>query len=448
MSKYFDNEQFKLEIDFSDVTGLSNYVITTLPNTGYIQTINTNITDGNRGDNPLGNMSSGRCYVSLFDNNDTVNPMNTSSVYAGYMTPGRKATLYKSADGETWTRYFGGTITNWQGSFKDGLHNITSITIEDDLNMIGLLDVSELSYSGGTAAEALEAIFTAFGLTSSDYDIDSSLSNIAYTQLKSPARRTINDILYRSLTYIQIKQNGKIYVKPLTPNAPSSADYELTADDVGNTEPINTSAVNFSKVKVAYTSGEGLNYQLIASKSDLKLNNGVNTVILDTLAKAFSIESVCVTVNEGLSQQSYTDITYEASDSLISIQINATLDEEKTGRVQVYGLIKGDSTDNYITVNLPQSSTGVLAETFIYESSNILTEAAATTLANQIAAFIISLRKQVKIKTSFVTPDLEVGDTVSLTNISSTYNGTYRVSAVELEYGETYNVGFTLLKLA
>mgnify|MGYP003291298794 CR=1 FL=1 len=448
MSTFFEAENFKIVIDFSDVTGLSDYVATTLPGEQYIQTVNTETNDGNRGDNPLGNMCSGRCYVSLFDNDDTVNPMNELSVYAGYMTPGRKATVYKSADGENWTRYFGGIITNWQGSFKDGLHNVTTLTIEDDLNSIGMMDVSNVVYTGATAAAALAAIFTAYGLISSDYVIDSSLNSIPYSQLKSLARQTINDICYRALAYIQIKQDGKIYVKPLIQAAPQVADYELTGNDIGPLTPINTSAVNFNKVKITYTTEGGLAYQLIASQTDIEILNGINNIVLDSLAKIYSIEGVSVTIDEEDAPQEYNDITYTAGDNNITVTIDATLDNAKTCRIDVYGLVEGGTQTKAVIIDLPNSSTGSQAETFEYNSNSIMNQTTATTLANRIAAYIEDLRKQIKIQTSFATPDLEVSDTVELSGISATYDGLYRVSAVSLEYGETYNVGFTLLKIS
>lgn len=448
MGTFFESENFKIVIDFSDVTGLSDYVATTLPGEQYIQTVNTDTNDGNRGDNPLGNMCSGRCYVSLFDNDDTVNPMNELSVYAGYMTPGRRATVYKSTDGETWTRYFGGIITNWQGSFKDGLHNVTTISIEDDLNSIGMMDVSNVAYTGATAAAALAVIFSAYGLSSSDYVIDSSLNSIPYSQLKSPARQTINDICYRALAYIQIKQDGKIYVKPLIQSAPQTADYELTGSDIGPLTPVNTSAVNFSKVKITYTTEGGLAYQLIASQTDIEILNGVNNIVLDALAKIYSIESVSVTIDEEDAPQDYNDITYAAGDNNVTVTIDATLDNAKLCRIDVYGLVEGGTQTKAVIIDLPNSATGVLAETFEYNSYSIMNQTTATALANSIASYIEDLRKQIKIQTSFATPDLEVSDTVELSGISATYDGIYRVSAVSLEYGETYNVGFTLLKIS
>jgi hypothetical protein len=311
-----------------------------------------------------------------------------------------------------------------------------------------MMDVSNVAYTGATAAAALATIFTAYGLTSSDYVIDSSLNSIPYSQLKSPARQTINDICYRALAYIQIKQDGKIYVKPLIQSAPQVADYELTGNDLGPLTPINTSAVNFSKVKITYTTEGGLAYQLIASQTDIEILNGVNNIVLDSLAKIYSIESVSVTIDEEDAPQEYSDITYTAGDNNITVTIDATLDNAKTCRIDVYGLVEGGTQTKAVIIDLPNSSTGTQAETFEYNSYSIMNQTTATTLANRIAAYIEDLRKQIKIQASFATPDLEVSDTVELSGISTTYDGIYRVSAVSLEYGETYNVGFTLLKIS
>lgn len=448
MSTFFENELFKMVISFDDVNGLSDYEVETpsdTPSSKYIQTVKANLSDGNRGDNPLGNMSSGRCYISLFDDDDTVNPMNSESEYSGYMTPGRRATVYKSKDGETWSRYFGGLITDWQGSFKDGLHNITTIKIEDDLNTIGAMDISDLVYTGSSAADALMTIFAAFGISPSNVVLDSSLLNIPYTHLLSPARRTINDICYQALTYIQIRQDGKIYVSRLNSFITSHV-YNVTGDDIGNTEPTKTAAVNYNKVKVTYLSGDDLTYQLIASKSDIVLENGNNTILLDAVSKPFTIESVSLTVNEGVAAQEYNDVTYSTADNLITVNINAVLDSSKTGRLRVYGLTKGGAATSQVTVSLPDSTTGILAETYEYNNNNVIASQEATQMANRIANFILSLRKQIKIGTSFLSPDIQVGDIIILSDISPTYNGTYRVSEINFEYGDTYNVGVTLLK--
>lgn len=471
MSTLYSSEQYKLIIDFSDVEGLTNYVVQTgedrlsppsfdVDNPDatwtpgqlsgkYIQALHTQFSDGNRGDNPLGNMMSSRAYVTAFDSTDAINPMNTSSSYYGHMVPGRKAAVYKSVDGSTWSHYFDGFITNWQGSFKDGYYGEVAITIEDQLNSIGMMNVTDLAYTGSNAEDALTAIFTAFGLSSSDFVIsaDLNLNAIPYSALRSPARNTINDICYKALAYISIKQDGKIYVEPLIQAAPLSADHEITANDIGPLTPTNTSAVNFAKVRVDYTSGDGLSYQLLASQTDIKLLNGVTNIVLDSFGKIYSVESVSLTINEEDTPQTVNDVQYSAGDTRITITVDATLDNEKLAKVDVYGLAIGGTQTKSVTITLPNSAIGVQSDTFDYTASAIMTAADAQQLATKIGNFILSLRKQIKIDKTTLSSDVQVGETIEISDVSATYDGVYRVSAVNLEYGETYNVGVTLLKL-
>jgi hypothetical protein len=472
MSTFYEDEQFKLIIDFSDVTGLSDYEAMTgapakeLPpfdpehpdepwthsddsTEKYIQTIHKKSASGNSGSNPIGHMASATLYISVFDDEDTINPMNESSAYAGHMTPGRKVQLLKSTDGTNWSSYFKGFITNWQGSFKDGYYGITTITATDLLNNIGVMDLSAVSYTGENAKQALEAIFTAYGLTSSDYVIDNSLNlqSIAYASLKSPARQTINDICYKAIARVVMKQDGKIYVEPLIITAPVTADHVLTANDIGPLTPVNTNAVSFSKVKVSYLSGDGLAYQKIASQTDIKLINGVTEIVLDSLEKIYSVDDVDITINEESAPQEYNSITYRASDNSVTVSVNATLDGEKSARIDVYGLVAGGTQTKSVSVDISGSAIGAQASTFEYNSSSIMTTVTATALANKLADYIRSLRKQIEIQQTTLSSDVEVGDTVQIIGVSTTYNGMYIVSAVSLENTEDYNVSITLLKL-
>ena len=132
MNTIWNNEQYKLVIDFSDA-GLPDYEVTT--NSGltdsFIHSIDATFTDGNRSSNPLGFMYSSQTYVYVYDNEDLINPFNIQSKYYSYMTPGRKATLYKMVNSGEWKRYFAGNITTCNGSFENGPHGLVIIHIEE-----------------------------------------------------------------------------------------------------------------------------------------------------------------------------------------------------------------------------------------------------------------------------------------------------------------------------
>lgn len=473
MSTLYTDIYFKLVIDFSDIEGLSDYEVISgaaaheappfdptnpdepwtheVSNTvRFIRSLHFTDSSGSSSADPVGHMMSSNIYISVFDDEDTINPMNDSSDYAGHMTPGRKITVYKSTDRETWQPYFKGFVTNWQGSFNDGYYGDAQISASDALNNLGQLDVSDVAYAGSTALQALQAIFTSYGLTSADYVIDNSLglSSLAYTALKSPARQTINDICYKSLARVTMKQDGKIYVEPIIIPAPVEADHILIPEDCGPVTPTNTDAVSYSKITVTYTAADGLVYQQLASQTDITLVNGISQIVLDTIGKVYSIESIDLTINEESAPQEYNSVTYTASEQSIVITVDAVLDNEKTATIKVYGLTAGGMQTKEVSANIEGSAIGSQAGTFTYQSTTIMDATSATALANSLASYIISLRRQIQIKQTSLSPDVEVGDTVELTGISSTYNGMYVVSKTDFEYSETVNMGLTLLKLS
>lgn len=482
MSTLFTDIYFKLIIDFSDLDNVPDYEVITgavqkeLPpfdpehpdvpwthaadsKVKFIRSLHLTDVAGCSGSNPIGHMASSNIYISVFDDKDTINPMNNNSIYANHMIPGRKITVLKSTDRTNWLPYFKGFVTNWQGSFNDGYYGDAQISAADMLNSIGQQDMTGVSYTGTTALQALQTIFENYGLTSNDYVIDSSLglSSLACATLKSPARVTINDICDKSLARVAMKQNGKVYVEPLIIPVPASADHVLIPEDCGPVTPTNTNAVSYSKVKVTYTSADGLSYQKLASQTDIKLVNGLNTITLDTgshdsasttyAPKIHSVENINLTVNEESAPQEYTSITYKAGDTSVVVEVNAVLDGEKSASIDVYGLAVGGIQQKEAVVDIAGSSIGDQAATFTYNSSVLMTSITAAQLATKLANYITSLRKQIQLKQTSLSPDAEVGQTVELTGVSDTYDGVYVVSKTDFEYAETVNMGLTLLKL-
>ena len=471
MSSEFDNEQYKLIIDFSDV-GLANYEVTTggaqreLPPFSpdnpdapwthgtegvqkYINKISTRMTAGASDSDPLGHLTSSQCFLYVFDEDDTINPMNSGSVYFGYMAQGRKAKVLRTDDGgTTWTQYFVGFITNWQGSYKDGCCGPVSLAIADPISSIGRFATTELDYHGSTALDALQAIFTAYGLTANDYviDPDLQLNTLQCTALMSPARNTINDICYRSLACVQMKHDGKIYISKLYSPMETTPDWVVTCEDLGPITPLISNAVRYSVVKVNYTAAGGLAYKLLASQSDITLSDGVNKITLDAFDKIYSVESVDITVDEGFSPQEYNSVTYSAGENNINVTIDAELDNEKTARIDVYGLTAGGTQQK--TELMPINGEVLYTDTtsaFEYNATDIMDDVEAHNLAAELAAYISTLRKRVEISQTNLSSDIEVGDVISISGIVSYYDNQYRVQEVVMEYGETYNVKLVLV---
>ena len=112
-----------------------------LNNVNYIESASFSLKDGNTNVNPLGINESSVLYLKLYDVDDYLSPLNTSSPYYGKMNNGVEIDMFISYDGSTWSDYGVWFVTSWSGGYSIGGHDMTSITCEDRINVIGNMDL-------------------------------------------------------------------------------------------------------------------------------------------------------------------------------------------------------------------------------------------------------------------------------------------------------------------
>lgn len=454
-------EEFKFVIDFSDEEETTdNYVITTLDHADKIITnLSGSFLDAIRNTGRISSMSSSDIEVTIYDFDDTLSNSNPNSPYFNKLVEGRKVHVYKceydpneTAEDQDWQSYGTWYLKDSPVTgFEEGTNNVAILSLSDVLDQLGGMDMTNAAYNGSTAQAALEFIFTAFGLTSSNWNIDSSigLSSIPYTYLQEGrASNTINDISTLSLMYVTVGHDGKIYVRNGLELSSASVDHNL-GSDFGPIEAIPSQVASFSKIKISAPDGDGRIYQELAEENQATIENGDNTYDISLKLDIISIEDVTVDITGTATDYPIiSDLSWEASQNNINIHITADIQEAVEGNIKVFGLAKSGREMKTQTIDIPGGSTSTHAETYEYTASNFITNAEMLAIAEKIKLFIMSLRTQIVIGTSLLSADIQVGDIAQISGVSDTYNGKYRISEFKFERSQdSYNTSLTLVKL-
>lgn len=454
-------EEFKFVIDFSDEEEITdNYVITTLDHTDKIITnLSGSFLDAIRNTGRISSMSSSDIEVTIYDFDDTLSNSNPNSPYFNKLVEGRKVHVYKceydpdeTIEDQDWQTYGTWYLKDSPVTgFEEGTNNVAILSLSDVLDQLGGMDMTNAAYNGSTAQAALEFIFTAFGLTSNNWNIDSSigLSSIPYTYLQEGrASNTINDISTLSLMYVTVGHDGKIYVRNGLELSSASVDHNLESN-FGPIEAIPSQVASFSKIKISAPDGDGRIYQELAEENQATIENGDNTFDISLKLDIISVEDVTVDITGNATDYPIiSDLSWEASQNNINVHITADIQEAVEGNIKVFGLAKSGREMKTQTIDIPGGSTSTHAETYEYTASNFITNAEMLAIAEKIKLFIMSLRTQIVIGTSLLSADIQVGDIAQISGVSDTYNGKYRISEFKFERSQdSYNTSLTLVKL-
>lgn len=454
-------EEFKFVIDFSNEDpALDDYVITTLDtNEKIITNLSADFIDAIRNTGRISALSSSNMEVTVYDYNDYLSNSNPNSPWVNKLVEGRKVHVYKceydpneTIEDQDWQPYGTWYLTEPPISgFEEGVNKTSTILLADVLDQLGGMDMTNAAYNGSTAQAALEFIFTAFGLTSSDWNIDSSigLSSIPYTYLQEGrASNTINDIATLSLMYITVGHDGKIYVRNGLELSSATVDHDLESN-FGPIDALSSQVSSFSKIKINAPDGDGRIYQELAEENQATIENGDNTFDISLKLDIISIEDVTVDITGNATDYPIiSDLSWEASQNNINVHITADIQEAVEGNIKVFGLAKSGREMKTQTIDIPGGSASTHAETYEYTASNFITNAEMLAIAEKIKQFIMSLRTQIVIGTSLLSADIQVGDIAQISGVSDTYNGKYRISEFKFERSQdSYNTSLTLVKL-
>ena len=478
MGTFWNKEQFKIVIN-ADNGELPYTVYTDSRLNGADKAVvayNFEFKDSSSNVLNLFEAASSTAYLDIFDANETLCPVNRQSDYYGKLVPGTSVNIYIAeyiatleVDEETgeyidsydWESYGTWYVTSLTNSFEDGHGREVSIGLEDMLNPILATDISELVYSGTTAYDALTAVISAGilsllpGATPSSYltidaDVLAELNNLSYTTLKPyTAASTINDILKLVAACCTVTHAGKIHIRKLIQYAPATADIDF-GNKVGALATTITNSVNYGKVTVRSASADNVSYTRIVSnfKPENPLASGSNVITIDLPDDVQTIEAVYVDAQGLADGDEILSVNFTLKQSQLVVTIVTSLTQELLATIDVYGLMPSGQAFEETTVNIGGSTQlAQYSDVYTYSTSSLLNAEERTAVAESLANVIVGLREKVTIRTAMLSPDIEVGDVVTLSDISEIYDGFYRIVTLTIEYSSTYNTTATLLKL-
>ena len=388
--------------------------------------------------------------ISILDYDGHLNPLNTQSPYYGYMCQGLKVLAYvgdyaANVEDYIWSEYGTWYVAHWKGGMNLG--GVTAVTIDCDdlLSEISAFDLSNTEYSGSTAAQAMTAVLTAVGLTSSDYTIDSNLDlTFQYTKLKLTAAQTLNDILTLARGYCTIKHNGKITFTSLGQVASYADTYHLDQEPGPLTQTM-TTAVNYNRIIVKYPNGSNSQLAKIISNSAASISDGSNEIKLTLPKGVLSIEAVRIKLSGCADNDKLNDISYILSGEELTVTVSATLQSAKMGYIDVYITTPTSEATNEVSASLDGISSNA-SYAYEYNARFVTDKEEAQDIANSLAEAFKHMRILVSCGTSMLSPHINVGDTIEISGISDEYDGVYALVSFGIDMNESYNTSIKLLK--
>lgn len=416
----------------------------------FIYSASFSLNEGNSNVNPLGVNTSNTLNMQIYDNNDSLSPANTDSIYAGKIVNGVEVDLFISYDGIDWSPYGIWYTTNWSGSFDNGRYNVVSVSLEDKLNTIGNYEIPSLpAYGNVVVGSLIKSVFNSLGINDDGYYLEPSLNlTLLYgVTIGTKVREFLNNICQLLFARVTIDRTGKILIIPALNVYSTGNELVLNSYDLGSLQNKNTSNINYNEICVKYLSPEVTSRETLFKDNNHKLVVGTNIINdIKFESKVLSVENVeCLytsanntAIIDGLHYQAYQD----------GIAITIVLNGEDIDDCQLIGEgIVVNNIQKNVVVNVDNASI-IGGTTFNFDTKQMMVLSQATQIANNLKAYLSAISKNVIMSGSVLTPMLYTGDKITIQNTSSMYDGVYKVIALNIKFGESYSLDFTLIRLS
>ena len=444
----WNGEPIKVNIYFeSDDVYTVSTVSNGLEADSFIKKISFAMSEGNNKVNPLGIATSNRISLQIYDKDDNLSPMNKSSIYYGKILNGIKIEVFISYDGEEYVPYGIYYATSWSGNFGEGWHGLVSISAEDKINTIGNLEINDIQdYSDLTALGAIKNVMKALDISEDDYYIDPAIdTNITYGIIQGgKARNFLNNVCQLLLARVIVDRNGIIKFVPALDVYNTFNEIELGSGDLGSLSNKNNTNINYNKVSIKYLDAGSVSDELLFNDGNHALTTGMNVINDIRLRfRALSIEQVWVVYS---GDAVIEDIEYVGYQSGIQLRINVSGGNIDECVIKGRGIVV--STEDK-SVTIPVFLENVLGGmTFEFDTKQMMDSARAYIIGAAIANYLNVVNKNVEVSGTAITPKLDLGDKVIIKDTDTMYDGTYKVTAMNIEFGENYSLSATLIRLA
>ena len=450
-NKYWQGEPLKAVIKFDENTEYTVFTNTEqTSDSNWIYKASFSLSEGNNKVNPLGISTSNRVTLQIYDKDDSLSPANTKSTLYGKVVNGVEIDLYISYDlGETYESYGIFYATSWDGMFSEGWHGMINLSAEDKLNTIGNYDLPELpAYANVQAGDLIANVFKGIGISTSEYTIDPAINKELYYGVAQggKVRDFINNICQLLFARVIIDREGIIRFVPALSFYNNCNEITLEGEDTGSFQNKNNNNINYNKLSVKYLLAGDTSRATIFSDNNHNLIVGENKINDITFRnKVLSIEQVECIIDSKENNANIESMHYQGYQDGIEITIKLSGEATTNCLIQGEGIVVSTTSKN-VTVTVDNTSV-IGGSTFEFDTKQMMSESQATEIANNLKEYMSKISRNVIMQGTALTPKLYVGDKVTIENTDTMYDGTYKIVALNIEFGENYSLSSTFIRL-
>lgn len=460
-------------VAYAGSSGMSNYAV--------VSDFNFDFIDSNCDVNMLGVSQSSTACISIYDIYNRLNPGNSSSPYYGCLLDGVHVEIYISDEVDenydigddrhfVWTKYCDWYTTNFEAELGDGGMMPVRISLQDRLNIIGGMEVTfedgeQEALAGLTGVAILRAVLNNVKwwntslmqyvnlVENTDYVILIEDTDDIFGITKgSLVREVINNVCQTLLARAYIRHDGKIYIESFD-HAHTSNTWQIT----GQNSLVSSLTGNniYSDVCVKYYKKNQLKSSVIASQEiddmssedttvDMFVSFSRNVASIDTADVMYNVDPE----NENPESLMIDSIYYKGWNRGANVRINLKESETpytiKEASLVMTGMVADGEPKESNHYNINTDTKTVTSMTLYYNANQILDDADANVLAQRIASYMKTEIYRKTISGTWYTMKMCVGDELIITGAGSTFNGTYRITAMSISIGDTYSANLTL----
>ena len=299
-----------------------------------------------------------------------------------------------------------------------------------------------------TIKELIVALFTALGYTEDEYYIDPKLNfNILWGVL--PGTK-VRDFFFffcqRTFARVTVNSTGVVRFIPALQLATEYNTLTVGPTDIGTLKNSNSNNINYSKVNVKYDVYGTTADATVLSRDGVSLALGHNEISdIQFSNTVVCIKNVYIRYKSELSLAKIENVEYQAYQRAMVLSLdvlNANVFEVSI-RVDAVVLTTIEKT---ASVSLDTGIRSGLTE-YTLDTNNQMTDEEAQQLCNDIVDYIKTLENTIEISGTILTPDLSIGDEITIENTGTMYDGVYKVTKLQVEFGQSYSLGATLLRV-
>lgn len=443
-----NGQQLKCILTFDN--GMTYECITSNSEDHVLQAARINENEGITSGNPLGIMSSNTANISILDASGDLVLTNSSSPYAGYMRNGVKMEFtIINPDGST--EPFGIYYTDdWDTRRANGGYDTTNLNGKDFLDYIGNMEIPELSaFSSVEISSLLNAIFEGLGLKSGEYYIDPTLNlKLTFSVTKgAKVRDTLNSIANALIARIVIDRSGVIMVKPAFPEIPENLD-TLSSQFVLDTTIAHNSDSQYNRVRLDYVAVGIRESETLAAINNYNVKPGINEIdSIEIPSNTQGIDGVYITYD--VKPENYENIIesieYTGYQGGVSVVFNSLSSDSFNADIVISGRTSG-ATRQSIYADVNASNPVKVANLLILTSDYIQSKSIAEQYINSVAEYLRKISATIRFNSLF-SPSINTGVYVNIENTVETLTGTYYLSNISFNFGESYSVSVTAIKM-